>query len=285
MQDAQARGNLRHALSKIRKAQPKPPAGHTPRCPSVALDPSTVDVDAVWFERLVADGRPAALEQVAGLYRGDLLAGLALWYQQGRTEPARELLAPLYGRFTVGFDTADLRAARTLLGSFGLAGRPVGEMPVLAISVRERSAVLGRRACFQPIPEGGGDCGELPLGKDVAGHGPQGSGRERVGSLEAAVEEPRLEAVGIGVIRDRGVQQRALERHPDRIRGGVALPPASPAVGGIEGREKGAAEHRGSQRGHDVHGRHLLFRSRDRSTRDVHPDADRAASDTCGLTP
>ena len=29
------------------------------------------------FERLVADGRPAALEQIAGLYRGDLLAGLA----------------------------------------------------------------------------------------------------------------------------------------------------------------------------------------------------------------
>ena len=35
-------------------------------------------VDVARFERLVADGRPAALEQVAGLYRGDLLAGLAL---------------------------------------------------------------------------------------------------------------------------------------------------------------------------------------------------------------
>ena len=46
--------------------------------PSVALDPSIVDVDVARFERLVADGRPAALEQVAGLYRGDLLAGLAL---------------------------------------------------------------------------------------------------------------------------------------------------------------------------------------------------------------
>ena len=38
-----------------------------------------------------------------------------LWHQHGRTEPARELLAPLYGRFTEGFDTADLRAAKTLL--------------------------------------------------------------------------------------------------------------------------------------------------------------------------
>jgi predicted ATPase len=42
-----------------------------------------------------------------------------LRHAQGRTEPARELLAPLYGRFTEGFDTADLRAAKTLLDSFG----------------------------------------------------------------------------------------------------------------------------------------------------------------------
>src|SRR6266567_393752 len=46
--------------------------------PSVALDPAVVDVDVARFERLAADGRPAALEQIAGLYRGDLLAGLAL---------------------------------------------------------------------------------------------------------------------------------------------------------------------------------------------------------------
>jgi predicted ATPase len=42
-----------------------------------------------------------------------------LWHQQGLTEPARELLAPVYGHFTEGFDTADLRAAKTLLDSFG----------------------------------------------------------------------------------------------------------------------------------------------------------------------
>ena len=44
--------------------------------------------------------------------------GLArLWHAQGRTELARELLAPLYGRFTEGFGTADLIAAKALLGS------------------------------------------------------------------------------------------------------------------------------------------------------------------------
>jgi predicted ATPase len=42
-----------------------------------------------------------------------------LWQSQGRTEPARQLLTPLYRRFTEGFDTADLRAAKALLGSLG----------------------------------------------------------------------------------------------------------------------------------------------------------------------
>src|SRR2546427_9833052 len=79
MQDAQARGNLRYALSKIRKALPRSArSGLVLNGPSVALDPAIVDVDVARFERLVADGRPEALEQIAGLYRGDLLAGLAL---------------------------------------------------------------------------------------------------------------------------------------------------------------------------------------------------------------
>ena len=79
MQDAQARGNLRHALSRIRKALPRTArSGMILDGPGVALDPSVVDVDVARFERLVADGRPEALEQIAGLYRGDLLAGLTL---------------------------------------------------------------------------------------------------------------------------------------------------------------------------------------------------------------
>jgi len=42
-----------------------------------------------------------------------------LWHQQARTEPAHEILAPVYGRFTEGFGTADLRAAKALLDSLG----------------------------------------------------------------------------------------------------------------------------------------------------------------------
>ena len=38
-----------------------------------------------------------------------------LWRQQGKREGARRLLAEVYGRFTEGFDTGDLREAKRLL--------------------------------------------------------------------------------------------------------------------------------------------------------------------------
>jgi class 3 adenylate cyclase/predicted ATPase len=38
-----------------------------------------------------------------------------LWQQQGKGDEARELLAPIYGWFTEGFDTADLQEAKVLL--------------------------------------------------------------------------------------------------------------------------------------------------------------------------
>jgi predicted ATPase len=38
-----------------------------------------------------------------------------LWHQQGKRDEARALLAPIYGWFTEGFDTADLQEARALL--------------------------------------------------------------------------------------------------------------------------------------------------------------------------
>ena len=38
-----------------------------------------------------------------------------LWQQQGKRDAARELLAPIYGWFTEGFDTADLQEAKALL--------------------------------------------------------------------------------------------------------------------------------------------------------------------------
>jgi predicted ATPase len=38
-----------------------------------------------------------------------------LWVERGRRAEARELLAPVYGWFTEGFDTADLKEAKALL--------------------------------------------------------------------------------------------------------------------------------------------------------------------------
>ena len=38
-----------------------------------------------------------------------------LWQQQGKRAEARELLAPVYGWFTEGFDTTDLQEAKALL--------------------------------------------------------------------------------------------------------------------------------------------------------------------------
>ena len=38
-----------------------------------------------------------------------------LWRDQGKAQQARELLAPVYGWFTEGFETRDLKEAKALL--------------------------------------------------------------------------------------------------------------------------------------------------------------------------
>jgi predicted ATPase len=38
-----------------------------------------------------------------------------LWRNQGKRQQARELLAPIYGWFSEGFDTLDLKEAKALL--------------------------------------------------------------------------------------------------------------------------------------------------------------------------
>jgi predicted ATPase len=78
---------------------------------------------------LLRQGRPEAVEQ---LYRKALSIaqeqGAKLWElraavslarlgrDQGRHSEARDLLAPVYGWFTEGFDTPDLKEAKALLG-------------------------------------------------------------------------------------------------------------------------------------------------------------------------
>jgi hypothetical protein len=65
-----------------------------------------------------------------------------LWAEQGERQKAYDLLAPVYGWFTEGFDTADPEDAEALLGELPL------RMSALAIGRRPapapRTAAVGR---------------------------------------------------------------------------------------------------------------------------------------------
>jgi predicted ATPase len=57
-----------------------------------------------------------AAEQEAKLWELRAAASLArLWGEQGRREEARDLLSPVCGWFTEGFNTPDLKEAKALL--------------------------------------------------------------------------------------------------------------------------------------------------------------------------
>ena len=47
-----------------------------------------------------------------------------LWQSQGKRQDAYELLAPVYGWFTEGFDTKDLLEAKALLAELGVPSEP-----------------------------------------------------------------------------------------------------------------------------------------------------------------
>jgi predicted ATPase len=65
-----------------------------------------------YFERALA----IASEQHAKSWELRASMSMArLWRDQGKRDEARELLAPVYGWFTEGFDTLDLKEAKALL--------------------------------------------------------------------------------------------------------------------------------------------------------------------------
>jgi adenylate cyclase len=81
---------------------------------------------ALLLQLPIPDGHQAktSFQQALDIARGqeakalELRAALnlsRLWQQQGQRQAARELLAPIYGWFTEGFDTIDLREAQVLL--------------------------------------------------------------------------------------------------------------------------------------------------------------------------
>jgi predicted ATPase len=69
-----------------------------------------------YFERALAVAR----QQQAKSFELRAAMSLArLWRDQGKVQQARELLAPVYGWFTEGFDTRDLKEAKALLEELG----------------------------------------------------------------------------------------------------------------------------------------------------------------------
>ena len=80
----------------------------------IALISSTLDPPRAeaYFERALAVAR----RQQAKFWELRAAMSLArLWRDQGKVQQARELLAPVYGWFTEGFDTRDLKEAKALL--------------------------------------------------------------------------------------------------------------------------------------------------------------------------
>jgi predicted ATPase len=65
-----------------------------------------------YFERALAVARQ---QQAKSWELRAAMSMARLWRDQGKPQQARELLAPVYGWFTEGFDTLDLKEAKALL--------------------------------------------------------------------------------------------------------------------------------------------------------------------------
>jgi predicted ATPase len=74
----------------------------------------------VYFQQALAIARH---QQAKSLELRAAMSLSRLWHQQGKRDKARALLAPLYGWFTEGFDTADLQEAKALLEEFARSRR------------------------------------------------------------------------------------------------------------------------------------------------------------------
>jgi predicted ATPase len=74
-------------------------------------EPHAVKAEA-YFERALAVAR----QQQAKSWELRAATSMArLWRDRGKRDEARDLLAPIYGWFTEGFDTLDLKQAKALL--------------------------------------------------------------------------------------------------------------------------------------------------------------------------
>ncbi len=75
------------------------------------MPPALIDAERCYLEAI-----EAARSQSAKSWELRAATRLARpWHSQGKTTEARDLLASVYGWFTEGFDTADLKEAKALL--------------------------------------------------------------------------------------------------------------------------------------------------------------------------
>lgn len=125
--EEQARHSLRQTLVGLRKAVgSEDPAVLLVEGDGIGLNRDVIRVDAVEFQRLVAEATGESLEEAAALYQGDFLEGLNVneepfdeWLQTERErlrELAQEGLARLLSLYNKGesFDMAVRTAARLL---------------------------------------------------------------------------------------------------------------------------------------------------------------------------
>src|SRR5262249_11787914 len=110
-----ARRCIDDAIDKIKKSKEKWSESELHRIAGeitrLAPVPDAVKAEA-YFERALAVAR----QQQAKSWELRAAMSLArLWRDQGKVQQARELLAPVYGWFTEGFDTRDLKEAKVLL--------------------------------------------------------------------------------------------------------------------------------------------------------------------------
>jgi class 3 adenylate cyclase/predicted ATPase len=83
---------------------------------SLSPEPDAAKAEA-YFERALVVARQ---QQAKSWELRAAMSMARLWRDQGKPQQARELLAPVYGWFTEGFETLDLKEAKALLGELAL---------------------------------------------------------------------------------------------------------------------------------------------------------------------
>jgi predicted ATPase len=110
-----ARQSIDEAIAKIETSRPTLFEAEAHRIAGeIAL--KSPDPDLLKAQEYFERGLSVARQQQAKSWELRAAMSLArLWRDQGKVKQARELLAPVYGWFTEGFDTRDLKEAKALL--------------------------------------------------------------------------------------------------------------------------------------------------------------------------